>query len=127
MGPLYFLTPRKCQLFGVACEALGEQVNYSIDEGDSIGKVANAVFSLVHHYLQSHTSSNQQMLIHTDNCVGQNKNNCVMQYLLWRVITGRNLEIIIGFMFPGHTKFVPDRFFWFGKESISIYDCVILT
>ena len=93
VGPLNFLTPRKCQLFGVACEALGEQVNYLIDEGDSIGKGANAVVSLVHHYLQSHTSSNQQLLIHADNCVGHNKNNCVMQYLQWRVITGSNLEI----------------------------------
>ena len=25
-GPLYFLTPRKCQIFGVACEAKGFQV-----------------------------------------------------------------------------------------------------
>jgi len=32
VGPLYFLTPRKCQLFGVCSEAKAEQVNYLIDE-----------------------------------------------------------------------------------------------
>ena len=35
VGPLYFLTPCKCQLFGVCCEAKSEQVNYLIDENDN--------------------------------------------------------------------------------------------
>ena len=32
VGTLYFLTPRKCQLFSVCFEAKAEQVNYLIDE-----------------------------------------------------------------------------------------------
>jgi hypothetical protein len=27
-GPIYFLTPRKCSLFGICCEAIPRQVNY---------------------------------------------------------------------------------------------------
>jgi hypothetical protein len=30
-GPVYFLTPRKCGLFGICCEGLPQQVNYLID------------------------------------------------------------------------------------------------
>jgi hypothetical protein len=37
-GPMYFLTPRKCGVFGVCCEALPRQVNYLIDEGMAIDK-----------------------------------------------------------------------------------------
>lgn len=118
VGPLYFLTPRKCQLFGITNEAKGEQVNYLIDESDSVGKGANAVVSLVHHYLESHISSpNQQLLFNADNCVGQNKNNCLMQYLMWRVLMGKTFEIKIAFMVAGHTKFAPDRFFGLVKKA----------
>jgi hypothetical protein len=30
-GPMYFLTPRKCAIFGVCCEALPQQVNQCCD------------------------------------------------------------------------------------------------
>ena len=50
-GPAYFLTARKCQIFGIACEPTGSQVNYLIDEADNVGKGANCTISLVHHYL----------------------------------------------------------------------------
>ena len=75
VGSLYFLTPRKCQLFGVCSEAKGEQVNYLIDENDYIGKGANCVVSLLHHYLENYTSTNQHLVLHADNATGQNKNN----------------------------------------------------
>ena len=35
-GPAYFLTAKKCQLFGVACEPLRTQVTYLIDEGETV-------------------------------------------------------------------------------------------
>ena len=38
--PAYFLSARKCQICGVACEPLGKQINYLIDEREVIGKVA---------------------------------------------------------------------------------------
>jgi hypothetical protein len=111
VGPLYFLTPRKCQLFGICSEAHMQQVNYLIDESDSPGKGANAVVSMVHHYLEFKLPSCQHLLMHADNAVGQNKNNIVLGYLAWRILSGRNRTIRLSFMLPGHTKFAPDRFF----------------
>ena len=35
-GPIYFKTPRKCQLFGVVAVATTRQVNYLIDEALSV-------------------------------------------------------------------------------------------
>jgi len=32
-GPMYFLTPRKCGIFGVYCPGIPQQVNYLTDEG----------------------------------------------------------------------------------------------
>ena len=34
-GDMYFLTPRKCALFGICCEGVPQQVNFLIDEGMS--------------------------------------------------------------------------------------------
>ena len=104
VGPLYFLTPRKCQLFGICSEAKSEQVNYLIDENDIPGKGANCVVSQVHNYLEKHSLPEQELLLHADNAVGQNKNNTVMQYLCWRVLTGKSVRIKISFMLAGHTK-----------------------
>lgn len=54
-----------------------EQVNYLIDENDFPGKGANAVVSMVHHYLDSKLTTCQKLLIHADNVVGQNKNKAI--------------------------------------------------
>ena len=44
-GPIYFLTPRKCAVFGVNCEALPRQVNFLCNESGDCGKGANTVVS----------------------------------------------------------------------------------
>ena len=87
VGPLYFLTPRKCQLFGVGCEVKSKQVDFLIDDNDNPGKGVNCVVSMIHHYLETYSYYGQEILLHTDNAVGQNKNNVMMDYLCWRVIT----------------------------------------
>ena len=46
-----------------------------------------------------------------DNCVGQNKNNAAIPYLLWHTMTGRNKSAFLSFIIAGNTKFVPDNFF----------------
>ena len=117
VGPLYFLTPRKCQIFGICNEAKCEQVNYLIDENDVAGKGANSVLSMVHHYLDSHVLPSQDLFLHADNAVGQNKNNFVMQYMCWRTLTGKSCNVKLSFMIAGHTKFAPDRFFGLLKKS----------
>ena len=115
-GPAYFLTSRKCQLFGVTCEALARQTNYLIDEADVVGKGANATISLLHHTLEQSDLKTEQLLLHADNCVGQNKNNATIHYLIWRVMSGRQKSIQLSFMLAGHTKFAPDRFFGLIKK-----------
>ena len=104
-------------VFGVACEATSTQVNYLIDEADTIGKGANATISLVHHYLQAHGHQMKHLHLHADNFVGQNKNNFMVQYLMWRTLAGINEDVELSFMLVGHTKFAPDRFFGLLKIS----------
>ena len=53
-GPIYFLTPRKCAVFGVACEAIPRQVNFLADEAGSCGKGANTVVSQLHYFFEHH-------------------------------------------------------------------------
>ena len=109
--PIFFKTAQKCGIFGVSCEATSSQMNYLIDEADEIGKGANATISLIHHYLQTHGLKERHVHLHADNCVGQNTNNMVVQYLAWRILAGLNDTAELSFMLVGHTKFAPDRFF----------------
>jgi len=85
--------------------------NTTIQENESIGKGADAVISLVHHYFKNHSSGKKRLVIHADNCSGQNKNNAMIQYLTWRVMSGFHDQIKYCFMVAGHTKFSPDGFF----------------
>ena len=78
-GPVYFLTPRKCAIFGVCCEGIPRQINYLIDEAVDTGKGANTVISLLHHFFENHGLGEKHIHLHADNCVGQNKNNAVIQ------------------------------------------------
>ena len=87
-GPVFFKTPRKMQLFGVHAEGISRQVNYLIDEASSSGKGANVVVSLLHHFLKTYGVGQDHLELHADNCAGQNKNNHMMRYLMWRVATG---------------------------------------
>ena len=77
-GPVYFLTPRKCAIFGVCCEGIPRQINYLIDEAVDVGKGANTVISLLHHFFENHGLGESHVHLHADNCVGQNKNNMVI-------------------------------------------------
>ena len=60
----------------------------------------------------------EEITIHADNCSGQNKNNAIIQYLAWRVLTGRHKRITYSFMVAGHTKFSPDGFFGLFKLKL---------
>ena len=66
----------------------------------------------------------KEVHLHCDNCSGQNKNQYVLAYLMWRVITGRHKSISLNFLITGHTKFAPDWCFGllkqkFRKEPVS--------
>ena len=115
-GPIYFLTPRKCALFGVCCEAIPRQVTYLIDEGSDTRKGANTIVSLLHHFFQVHGLGESDIHLHADNCVGQNKNNTMLQYLLWHTNVGLHTKITLSFLIVGHTKFSPDWCFGLIKQ-----------
>ena len=116
-GPEYFKTARKCGLFGVCNDGSNKQVLYLIDEAENPGKGADCVISLVHHYIENYCNSEKCLYLHADNCVGQNKSNATIQYLLWRVLTGKQESIELSFMLVGHTKFSPDCHFGTFKKA----------
>jgi len=117
VGPIYFKTSRNAQLFGVCCEALPRQVNYLIDEADFPGKGADTVISMLHHFFACYGLGEQHLLLTADNCTGQNKNNAVLHYLLYRTIAGLHAKIDWSFMLVGHTKFSPDAYFGLLKKK----------
>ena len=57
------------------------------------------------------------MCLHADNCAGQNKNSTLLQFLMWRVLTGLHNTVNLHFMIPGHTKFPPDACFGLVKRK----------
>ena len=116
-GPIYFLTPRKVAIFGVCCEAIPRQENFVIDEASDTGKGVNTVVSLLDYYFSHYGLGETTTSLHADNCCGQNKNNTMMQYLMWRVLTGLHHTINLHFTITGHTKFSPDACFGLVKRK----------
>ncbi|CAB5382573.1 unnamed protein product [Rhizophagus irregularis] len=53
-GSIYFKSPWKVSIFGICEEAFPQQKNYLIQENENVGKGADAVISLVHHYFKTH-------------------------------------------------------------------------
>lgn len=123
VGSSYFKANRKCGLFGINNEATHIQTNITIDEEDKVGKGANAVISMLHYYLSNNVADN--LVLFANNCTGQNKNNALINYLLWRMTKKLNKSIQLNFLLTGHTKFSPDRNFGIikCKFSKSIVDC----
>ncbi len=110
-GTEYFITPRKCQVFGVCAEAISRQVLFLTDESETKGKGSLAVISMLDAFFRLHGLGECAAHLHADNCVGQNKNNYLIWYLMWRVMNGLHEKIALTFMPPGHTKFSPDSYF----------------
>ena len=117
LGPMYFLVPRKCGIFGVCCEGLPRQIIYLTDEAIDCGKGAKATISMLHHFFEVHGLGEKKVHFHADNCGGQNKNSAMVGYLLWRVLTGLHENITLSFMITGHTKFSPDWCFGLMKKK----------
>ena len=53
-GPIYFLTPRRCGIFGICCEAIPKQMDYLTDEAVDCGKGVNCIISRLHHFFPQH-------------------------------------------------------------------------
>ena len=76
----------------------------------------------MHNYFELCGLGEKEIIIHADNCSGQNKNNAMIQYLAWRVLKGFHKRITYSFMVPGHTKFSPDGFFGLFKLKLKKID-----
>ena len=128
-GPIFFKTARKIHLFGVCNEGIPKQVNYLLDESQTIGqngKMAhgpNSVISMLHHYFAKHGLGEKGCVLHADNCAGQNKNRSVVGYLAWRCMTGLHEEIQLRFMVVGHTRCLVDGCFGLIKQKYRRSDC----
>ena len=108
VGALYFLTPYKVGLFGIMCEATSKMVLFVIPEGAVTGKGSNQVISMLHFFFDNFGLGESEVILNADNCVGQNKNQYVLSYLCWRVLTGLHKKIVFHFLVVGHTMFSPD-------------------
>ena len=115
-GPIYFLIPRKCSVFGVHCEAIPRQINFITEKSGEVGKGANAVISRLHYFFDVHGLGETDVYQHADNCTGQNKNNAMINFLMWRVMTGRHTNITYSFLIVRHTKFSLDWCFGLFKR-----------
>jgi hypothetical protein len=68
-------------------------MNYLIDEGMDSGKGSNMVVSLLHDYLASSPIQPTHLELHADNCVGQNKNNTMIQVNRYIPCNGTNFVV----------------------------------
>jgi len=89
---------------------------FFIDETSNVGKGRNIIISMLYHFLKTHGFGETSVRFHADNCCGQNKNQYIMSYLMWRILTGLHKEIRISFLPVGHTKFAPDWCFGLFKH-----------
>ena len=66
------------------------------------------VVSLLHHFLENYGFGEKEVHLRVDYCSGQNKNSCMIIYLIWCVLTGCHKVITLCFLIAGHTKFSCD-------------------
>ncbi|XP_065885175.1 uncharacterized protein [Dysidea avara] len=78
--PIYFLTPRKCGVFEVCREVIPSQMTYLIDEACNVGKGANSIISILHHF-EGHCLGETSVHLYADNCTGQNENQFMIDIL----------------------------------------------
>ena len=117
VGPIYLLTPYKIGLFGIMCEPFGKMVIYIILKRMASGKGSNVVISLLHHYFENFALGESKVSLNANNCIGQNKNDTMIQYLTWRAMKELHTDIVNSFLIVGHTKFSPDYGFGVFKKK----------
>lgn len=121
-GSIYFKSPYKISIFGICNEAQRRQLNYLLHEfsfpvfGKGGCKNVNVVLSLLHDYLGRFPVC-PHLLIHADNCSGQNKNRWIVFYLVWRMFAFPHQSIDLDFMVAGHTKSGADGYFGLIKRK----------
>ena len=114
---MYFLTAQKVHLFGMQNEAVGEQINYVLDENELLDKGINGTLSLVFDAIKRFNKGEKHLKLTCDNAVGQNKNNVTLWLCIYLVICGYYESIELSTMIAGHTKFKVDGNFGMIKRK----------
>ena len=116
---LYFLSLLNVNLFGIHNETYHRQMNYVYRE-DQGKKASNNVATLLLDYIYCLPKEQRiNLILHADNCVGQNKNNTIIKLLSWMCLLGKCNIIEFKFMMKGHTKFSPDSGFKHIKKKFA--------
>ena len=88
-------------LFGFQDEAVHEQINYVLDEGEIIGKGPNGTLSMVFDGIKKLNKGEKHLKVTCDDDDGQNKNNITIWFHLYLIIYGYYKSIELNFMVPG--------------------------
>eukprot|EP00835_Amoeboradix_gromovi_P006005 NODE_636_length_5742_cov_0.129364.p1 type:complete len:572 gc:universal NODE_636_length_5742_cov_0.129364:942-2657(+) len=116
---LYFMSLLNINLFGIHNETHHRQMNYIYRE-DQGKKASNNVATLLLDYIYCLPKEQRlNLILHADNCVGQNKNNTILKLLSWLCLLGKCNTIEFKFMMKGHTKFSPDSCFGHIKKKFA--------
>lgn len=99
------------------------QYNYLYEERTA-GKGSDEVVSMLHHFIRTNLlmHSYTKLTIYADNCVGQNKNNFVVKFLLALAHMGDFEDVALKFFIKGHTKNAVDRGFGHVRKKLGRAD-----
>ncbi len=127
-GQFYCRSLRNINLFGIVDDGgtgTPLQTNMLYDQ-TAAGKGSSETVSMLHLFLTSRKPcfAARRVNFHTDNCVGQNKNNTMIHFFIWCIAAGIPDRTELKFMLKGHTKFSPDSGFGMIKKyyrSANVY------
>lgn len=105
------------------CDTLQQQVNYLLPESIELSKGSNTVVNLLYHNFSKGYEKITELSMHADNCIGQNKNNLVLFFLNFLILTSTFLKVELNFIVKGHTKFLCDRCFGLLKKKYRTCCC----
>ena len=78
VSKIHYLSLRKVHLFGIQDEAVREQINYVLDEGEIIGKGPNT--NSTFNGIKRLNKDGKCLKITCNNAGGQNKNNATIRF-----------------------------------------------
>lgn len=109
-GSLHFVTGLKYDMFGISNSNEGTANVYGLPEGHWPGtKGPNSVISMlfqtiVDYQARTNNCNTMRLILHADNCAGQNKNRFVIWFCSLMVLMGKFEEVRLCFLISGHTK-----------------------
>lgn len=130
-GQLYFTTGLKLDLVVISCGNTDENYIFSLSEGHwPGGKSANETISMLYYTLvqiknQYGKSFRRKLVIHCDNCAGQNRNRFVIWFCSSIVSIDMFDQVELDLLIAGHTKNECDDAFGCTKKKLRRTDVAI--